>query len=212
MPYHTIPRNYFAQEYPLPHDFEYEFNLAADDETRNSTIATLIQSRNLMDFAPDVVEVNPRHGNFAEETGPACQVGSIVPKLNVYFQAYIPIDATSGSGVDDIFQLRFNWMPIYTAFPEGLESINEEDGSVIESILELQHTTAGSKKVTPLFTGTNLLVDHATELHPVNTINNADAFGDWDLATDLVMEAVNFDTDTFFDNLRYGTNANMLKK
>ncbi len=200
-------------EYPLPHDFSYSFNLAAEDETRNSTIATLIQSRNLMDFPSDVVEVNPKHASFAEETGPACQVGSIVPRINVSMQAYIPIDvSTTGGGVDDLRTVNFNWMPIYTAFPEGLESINQEDGATLETILELQHSVAGAQNVTPLFSTVNLLIDHFSALHPVNTVNNADAFGDWDLATDLVLESVAFDSDAFFDTLRYGTNKNMLKK
>jgi len=212
MPYHTIPRNYFDQEYPLPHEFDYRINLAGEDQAKNSTICTLLQSKSVLDVSPDAVEVNPRHANFAEETGPTCQIGSIVERMMVSINAFIPINAKKGSGVDDIDYLNFNWMPIYNSFVEGLDSINEEDGADIESILELQHDVT-KKSVTPLFVGGSDLILAGGQLtHPMGTINNADAFGDWDLGTTTNMESVAFDSNAFFDTLKYGTNSGMLKK
>ncbi len=204
-------------EYPLPHEFEYQFYLAAEDETKNSTICTLIRNSTNLATPPDSVEVNPRHSSFAEETGPTCQPGSIVPRMSINMTAFMPIHAYEGrmtaAAVDNIANIRFNWMPIYMAFVEPYDSVNDEDGTDIEGVLEMTHNTA-FQNANPLFDNVKLLTGtgFTGTAHPMGTVNDAEVFGDYTLDTSTAMEAVTFDSGQFFDNLKYGTNKNMLKK
>ncbi len=215
MPFHKFPpKNYYLDEFPLPHQFSYRLHLAGENEVLNTTICTLARYNKGISVTPDAVEVNPLHSSFGEETGPTCQPGSIVPRMHVDFTARIPNAAYNNlymgsAAADAIEELVFNWMPIYTAFTEPMDAVNEEDGLALSVILGLE--TGSIDKVQPIYNGTDLL--HAVDGdHPLTTLNDAEAFGDWGLGTDMKMEGVAFDTDAFFDTLKYGTNSSMLKK
>ncbi len=217
MPLHKFPpKNYKMYDYPLPHEFAYDFFLAAENEAANSTYCTILRNNTDRSVQADAIEVNPTHASFAEETGATCCQESIVPKMRVAFTAEIPLVAyrqqhLGASATDDIDNIMFNWMPVYSSFAEPMNSINAEDGLGLDTVLGLTVFGTG-KKLYPTFDNTKLLLPASSGTHPVNTVNDAEAFGDWGLDTDLTPENVAFDADIFFDNLKYGTNSSMMKK
>ncbi len=216
MPYHKFPpKNYRMAEFPLHHEFSGGFNLAAENAALDSTIITLARQRIDLGNGADIIEVNPKHSAFAEETGSSCHTESIIPRMSFGFNARIPMDARSnlymGTVVADAIQeVIFNWMPIYTAFVEPLEAENVEDGLAVEAVLEL-NTVSSGKKVSPLYTGTDLLAATTSDISP-STVNDTEVFGDLGLSVDFKQEAVDFDPDIFFDAIKYGSTSSILKK
>lgn len=200
----TPPPNYFASEYPLPHNFFYSFGLNAETSTQNSTIVSLIRCHE--GIATDAIEVNPSHANFAEETGSIIATDSIVPKINISITAQMTHIAAE---TDVLRYLKFNWMPVYVSFKDKLEALENETNVEVEDILELE-TTVATKSVEPLYTGTDLIASGGI-LHPMNTVLKTEVFGDVGLSVDTKMEAVAFDEELMWDTLSYGSNAGALK-
>ncbi len=197
------PANYFSMEYPLPHNFNYKFTLSPETETVNSTICTLLQSREGL-TAVESIEVNPSNGAFGEETGPTCQPDSIVPKINIMMNAQLNLACTE---TDKIKYLKFNYLPIYSSYKDFEAKDNKTDVAV-ESILELVDD-ANSKRLRPLFNGTDLILE---DDHPFNTKHLADTFTGWGLTTDAKLEGVTFDEELMWDALSYYSNSSMLAK
>lgn len=197
------PRGYNQMEYPLPHNFEYQFGLSPY-ATFNSTITTLI--RHSEDTNPaDTVEVNPSHAAFAEETGTVILPDSIIPKINLHMSAQMNQVMAE---TDQIKFIKFNWMPIYMAFSDMYEAEDNVTDVNVESILELVHQ-ANFKDATPLF---NNLKCKREENHPMSTINQTETFADMNLDTDIKMECVTFDEQLMWDTLSYFSNGPMLAK
>ncbi len=216
MPYHKFPpKNYRMAEYPLPHEFGGGFSLAAENVALDSTIITLARQKTDNANPTDTIEVNPQHGAFAEETGSCCHTESIVPRMSFGFNARIPMLSrqnrwVGAAAADAISEIIFNWMPIYTAFVEPLEAVNVEDGLAVEAVLEL-NTVASGNKVSPLYTGTDLIAATTGDIEP-GTVNDTEVFGDYGLSVDFKQEAVDFDPDIFFDAIKYGSTSSILKK
>jgi len=196
------PNNYFAMEYPLPHNFNYKFSLSPETTGKNSTLCTLLQNREGL-TAVESIEVNPSNGAFGEETGPTCQPDSIIPKINVSFDCQL----NKSIVVDGIKYLKINYLPIYSSFKDFEAKDNKTDVAV-ESILEIVDD-ANSKRVYPLFNGNDCL---AEDDHPFNTKHIADAYTGWGLTTDAKMECVDFDEELMWDALSYYSNSSMLAK
>ncbi len=199
-----IPSGYRQQDYPMIHQFEYNFSLDVEDETKNSTIVSLF--KNHLMTAVETREVNPSHANFAEDAGTACFSGSIIPKLSVGFTAKMDQAAFD---IDSIEHMMFKWMPIYTAFLTSLDAENNgTPASDIETILELQHNTS-KKKTHPLFTGTDLM---QVSGQPLSDVNDTETFTGMGLTTDDKIESVAFDEQAFWDAKSYYSNKGMLNK
>lgn len=199
------PKGYNQQEYPLPHDFSYNFGLSPETATKNSTICTLLRYVETPLTAIETIEVNPMNGSFAEETGPIVAPGSIIPKINLRIQAQMN---QSMAETDQIKFLKFNWMPIYMAFKDMYEAVDNKTDIEVEDILELTHTIA-QKDATPLFNNAKCIIE---EDHPVSTVHLTETFTHLNLDTDLKMECVTFDQDLMWDALSYHTNSSMLSK
>ncbi len=199
----SLPRNYFGQEFPLPHNFGFAFELFIEDETKNSTIIPIIRQSELA-FDIEGVEVNPSHANFAEETGATVAPKSIIPKINFSMN----IAMSKISYVTDLTPaMRVSFMPIYTAFEESLTAKDEKTAVEVEDILELTHGTT-DKEVVPLYSAADV-----SGLMPLGTVVDPnEAFGDWGLTGNANLESVAFDTELFFDALHYYSNSGMLKK
>ncbi len=215
MPFHKFPpKNYHMQDFPLPHEFSGGFNLAAENAALDSTIIPLARYRDDINNAPNVIEVNPKHSSFGEETGATCTPGSIVPRMTFGFNARIPMLARhqqwlGTNSFDAVEEVLFNWMPIYTAFIEPLEAVNVEDSLAVKSVLEL--ATAAGNSVRPLYTGTDLIGATTGDISP-GTLHDAEVFGDYGLSVDFKQEAIAFDPDIFFDAIKYGSTSSILKK
>ncbi len=198
------PKGYKNVEHPMPHNFSYNFGLTLEDETKNSTICTLIR-QDLEAATPETRVVNPAHASFGEETGATIHRGSIVPRLTLQLNMSLTKAAIE---TDKVRNLIVNYVPIYTAFLEPLEAVDEVSGADIESTLELAHDTT-DKSVRPLFSTVNLLDGG---LQPVNSVSHTEVFGDYGLATDLVLESVAFDKELFYDTMQYFGHGGMLKR
>lgn len=199
------PRGYYNYQYPLPHNFEYRGQLTGEGSAQNATILTLFRAS---EACTDVenIEVNPRHANFAEETGPTIHMGSIIPKVTINMKLALSKEAEV---TDNIRRMMVKWAPIYTAFLPSLDAEDDKTGNDIETLIELQHDT-GNKDTYPLFNGTKVTSGNN---HPLSTVTDADeAFADYGLSTSAVLEYITFDTDTFYDAMQYYTNGGMLRK
>jgi len=197
------PRGYQAIQYPLPHHFDYEFDLFADNTTKSHTIIDIIRSFQ-QTTDPTTIEVNPKKTGFGEETGSVCQMNSIIPKIQMRLSATLTKGAVE---TDKVRTLRFNWMPIYMSFKEGWQATDENSGLTTETILEIEKVD-GSESGRPLFTD----VDLGTELHPLSTINNTETFAMLGLLTDAKLEAIDFNELNFWQAKRYFTNKGVINK
>lgn len=192
------------EQYPLIHNFSSQFALGATSATKGATIIPLIRfSENAT--GAEAIEVNPRNGAFAEETGMTTCAGSIIPRLNFSMTAFIP-EAAIATGVRHI---NFKFMPIYTSFLSSLDAANDKDDVDVEAILELTHSS-GSKYVTPIYAAKLFATLGSV---PLATVTDADeAITHWGLTTDATYEGVAFNEELLYDMLSYGTNKGMLSK
>ncbi len=198
------PKGYRQQEYPLYHQFSYNFYLSAENTLADSTIVTLLHTSEL-GIAPEALEVNPSNATFAEDGGPGIFNGSIVPRIMIKMTAQLG-EATVET--DKLKYLKFHWMPIYTSFLDNLTAEDDKTAVEVEDILELQHAT-DNKDTYPLFNGTSM---YSGSDQPVSTLPFAETFTTYGLTTDLKLEGVNFDPNLFFQALRYYSNKGMLSK
>ncbi len=202
MVYKQVPRGYRAQEHPLPHSFGYGFSLGV--ESQSATIMSFFRADETI-TAVEGIEVNPSNAAFAEETGPTIANGSIIPKLTVSIHMSL---AAVFSALQPRANVIVKMMPIYTAFLDSLEAENTRDAVQIEDVLELVHDTT-DKNVQPLWDTVNAFT---ADNHPLNSVLKTEVFGDWGLTASSPIENVAFDPDLYFETLRFGTNAGMLKK
>ncbi len=195
------PKGYNAMDKPLPHNFNYKFGLNIDSgTTKGATYLPLILNDEGLVNA-DTVNVNPKHGSFAESNNPYCHQESIIPRMGVTIKATLSKIAIE---TDKIRQLNFSWMPVYTSFLNRLEAQDSKTSVQVEDILELQHETVG-KSTYPIWGG-KLSLAPAVGIHASATT----AF--MGMTTNANLELIAFDRELFFDALQYYTNAEMLKK
>ena len=102
--------------------------------------------------------------------------------------------------------LVFNYMPVYSSFLDGLEAHDSKTGVQIEDILELQHDTI-NQDTYPLFANVKLTADN----QPLASVLDTEAFGEYGLTTNAVLESVAFDKDLFYDAVSYYSNKEMLR-
>ncbi len=197
------PRGYFDEEFPLPHNFEYNMRFNAESATKAATIMPIIRATEAF-ATPETIEVNPSNATFAEETGASVHMGSIVPKVNLVFQFHLTQAAIE---TDKIRAIRINYMPIYSSFLSTLEAEDARTAIQVEDILELEHQT-DNKDTEPIYNG----VDMAAGLHPMNTVAATEVFGDWGLTVDTKMEYITWDKGQMFNAFQYFDNASMLNK
>ncbi len=208
MPFHKRPpRGYRKMEHPLPHEFTYGASFDILDATKDATIVTAFRASEDATVGIEAVPVNPSHASFAEEAGPTCAMGSIVPQLNFTFRASL----SQALLLDNEFaKVQIQFLPIYTAFLSSLDAADTKTAFDIETILELQHET-GAKDVFPLYVAATDLTNGSN--HPTsNVLDSGEAFGDWGLGTDLGLESVAFVPDEVYNCLQYYTNGGMLRK
>ncbi len=198
------PRGYYQQQYPLPHNFNYDAHFNVENETLNSCIFTLFRTSKKA-VNPEAVEVNPAHASFAEDTGPLVHLNSIVPKISMRLDLNLE---KFGIETDKVRQLKVIWFPIYIAFLDSLEAEDLKTAVQIEDILELQHDTI-NRDTYPLHSGTD--ISHEIN-HPMSTVPFAEIFSDYGLSVDVNPETVALDMELVRDARQYYTNRGMLGK
>ncbi len=198
------PKGYRSTEFPLPHDYEYQFELSAEGTTLDSTVITLLRADEL-NTAPETVETNPSNSGFGEETGATIHMGSIVPRIRLSIKASLTKGAIE---TDKVQSLLFNMFPIYSSFLDSLTAEDSKTATNVQTLLELQHDTT-NKDVYPTNSGTDL-VNSGNQ--PLNTRSRTEVFGDYGLTTDAKLESTTFAKNGLFDGKDYYSNAGMLRK
>ncbi len=181
--------------YPMPHDFQFGFELGMDDldTLKQSTmIAYAFQDNAIVDY--EEIKTNPENFDFAVKSNGNCAAGSYVPRCSVSWQAFCT--------ATDVDILKFMYMPVHTAMLNRLEAFDKKTGNTIETILELTHET-GDEQCFPLYNGTKLyeghhVIDLPFPDHPGPTTNGQP-------------EGIAFDIEQYFDALHYYTNKEMLR-
>ncbi len=197
------PRGYTMEQYPLNHKFSSSFGLGATSATKGATHIPILRASEDTANA-EGVEVNPRHGAFAQETGMTCFLGSIVPRIQFNMSMFIP-EAAILTGVR---HLVVKFMPVYFAFVDSLQAQDDKTDIEVQDVLEVLSSPT-KKDVTPLY-GTKLF---SPGLLPLSTITfPTEAITDWDMTTDATYEGVAFDEGLMFDALSFHTSAGMLRK
>lgn len=200
------PRGYRSEEFPLPHEFTYNFGLHAENNAKDSTICTILRSSKAA-TGMEAIEVNPAHGSFAEDAGPLICNGSIVPKISLRLSAHITAAAANATTFP-LKELLFNWAPMYGAFKDDWTASDIKTGVKISDIVEVLIDTTTNDDVTPLFTSAGSLVG----THPLSTVTDAEAFGDYNLTGTADMESVAFDKALYFDARSYYSISGKLAK
>ncbi len=194
------PRGYELEEYSLPHEFRGEFDITPFNETQNSTILPLLLSSDKGGDGlsnPSNVEVNPKHSAFAEFAQVTCYNGSIIPNLRLRFSANITEPAYE---TDKIHRIPLEFMPIYMSFIEKYDSVNQEDGGDIKTLLNLTHSST-NKEGYINWSGTKMA--GFTSNLPTEVPG---------LTTTQKMESTSWDKNKFWDNMKYGTNRKLLQQ
>ncbi len=203
MAYKQVPKGYFKAEHPLPHNMRNRFELTIDDTVdKNCTYIPLILNDEGLVNA-DTVNVNPRHGSFAESNNPYCYHDSIIPKMMVNLKMMMTKGAIE---TDKMRHIIVNWAPVYVSFLNRLEAQDSKTAVQIEDIMELQHETVG-KSVYPIWGGTKMA--GADVLVGIHANATTALMG---MTTNANLERVIWDKELFFDAMQYYTNAPMLQK
>ncbi len=202
------PRGFEAEVYPLWHKIKYSVGLSSFNGTFNSTMLTMLRHTSDVDLTPQLIEVNPHNTNYQEEYGSVVQKMSIIKN----FKLSLKFNATENAfTTDKLPAVKFLWRPIFFSFDDKIQATDDDTGTKVQSILELTSAT-GEEDVTPKFATTKMPVVGTSDLlHPVSTVNQAEVFGDLNLATNTVMEHVAWDEDLFQDAKRRYTNQGALK-
>ncbi len=200
------PKGFKSELFPLRHRVIYSFGLCGEDETRNSTIVTLVKNYKSAN-APGTVDVNPHHASFDRETGAICNPMSIIDRLNLS----MTFTMTPEPSTDVVKALKFQWTPIFFSFPEKLDSKDDFTDVALKTILELV-SDATEEDVTPLYSTVNLLTTGPSDKpHPASSVNFTEVFGTMNLSTNTDLESVAFDADTFVDAQAYYTNKGAMR-
>lgn len=175
--------------YPRPHALENKFNMNSYDANKRATIYPLImQDEGLGD--PGSYNANPLHASFATTGEVNCYPDS---RVNTIF-CEMEMSLTKAARLtDSIEELRVMIVPLYFAFKEVAETVDDITGHTLLASLEMQKE-ATDRQMYPLFNGTDLS-------GPSKSIG-ANMPG---LTTDQTIEGVAFDAEDFYNKLQWST-------
>ncbi len=201
------PAGFEMQKHPLRHKFMYRIGLSLATGTINSAYLLLIRNYKTLNAASGI-EVNPKHANFAVETGTMCAPNSIIDRLTIKLDfSYTEDNQSKSQGTS----CKLWWQPIFFSFPEKLDAADDVSTTTVAAILQLVKD-ATEEDVTPLYNN----VKHSTagssdKLQAVSTINKTETFGMLNMDTSLATEGVTWDDDLLQSAMQYYTNKGALK-
>ncbi len=199
MPRERVPRQMKQTWWPQPHESSGGFSFECDDATLDSTIVPLCFYDEGLG-APSSLETNPENAAFAVVNDQVnCFVGSKVNMIMAEFR----ISLTSKFHDDNLTGIRIGTMPIFMAFKEDYEAIDELTSVEVQDVLEMQTETT-TNQGGPLYVAGTDLPDKVAGLANQGA---ATPF----LDTDVGLEAVAFNTDAYYDALSRLTISEKLK-
>ncbi len=195
------PKGFNAILMPLRHRFEYSVGLQVGSDSLNSTMMTFVKNYKSVN-APSTIIVNPHHASFETETGAICAPMSIIDRIKIQMTFTLTEDAIA----DGIEALKVNYLPVFTSFPDKMDSADDKTTTTAKAILNLT-PDATEEDVHPTFTTLNLTkIASVSFAHPVSTANFTEVFGTLGLSVDLDVESTGFNPTTLFQALKYYTN------
>ncbi len=198
------PRGYKQKEFPLPHDIDSFFTLNVGVSTKAATIIPLLETSEQV-ISAESIEVHPYNLSFSEENSHMIHFESVVDRMMLKFT----ISLTKASiETDGVRSLLVKYMPIYMAFVDDYDAMDDKTDTDIEALIEMQHAE-NKKDGYPLYNGTDI----STGGIPMSNVNfPTQGFADMGLTTDTKIEAVGFNEQEFFDAMSYYSNKGKLKK
>ncbi len=200
------PPGFKTELYPLFHNLFYSFGLSLKDSAENSTIMTFVKNYKGVNNA-DTITTNPHNANLDTETGAICNKMSIIENLTLSMKFTLTEDAIT----DGVTSVRLITMPIFTVFPEKLDSTDDVTTTTGAAILELTKD-ATQEDITPAFaTKLSTGAGAGSLSHPVSTVNFTEVFGTLNLTTNTAMEGVPWNNNIFWKCMRNYTNKGAIK-
>ncbi len=200
------PPGYDKRDKPLPHDFVYRVPLIASSQFGNKFMATFIRtSTDTGD--PKTIEVNPRNTSFAVDKGPCICFDSIVQFMTISTDIILTESFVYTEKLSALAIYHYN---IHGSFEDSWTPADEKTTTTIAQLLHITSDTT-KEDVVPETAGADL---GTFQNHPLSTVTMAEAFGDYDLGTNLIPENTTDDQasiDELRDALQYYTNGGKLK-
>ncbi len=188
-----------VEMYAQPHDLRYGCNFELDDVTLDSTIMPIAFYDEGMG-APTSLETHPENAAFAVVTNQAnCFINS---RINIVL-ANLRFNITSKFLDDNLASVRLSFMPIHMAFIDDYTAIDELSTLEIQDVLEMQ-TESTDNQGGPLYVA-------ATDLPEATSGEALLATTTPFLDTDTGLEAVAFQSATYYNMLHFMTNSGKLK-
>ncbi len=134
------------RDYPRKHRLFESYAFSAEAATANyATIFPIIMNDDALG-APETYNAHPQHASYIEESMPNCYPDSVIGKIRVILKLRLTLPAIAAG----IRTIKFKYMPIYTAFLEDLNAIDELTSETLKTILQLQ-SEATDRQVYPLW-------------------------------------------------------------
>ncbi len=182
--------------YPRPHNDTQQITFDVSNAIKNTATNPLIHyDEGLGD--PASYQSHPEHSSFAEYAGSNCYPDSHVNRMTAFVTVSI---SKVGRETDKLQNLRIAFIPLYFAFKEDYEAIDELSTLEVQDVAYVQKEST-DRQGGPLFSGTDFA---GAEL-----LLGADTPF---LTTDTKFEGINVNLDNFYDMMNYGTIAGKLKK
>ncbi len=194
-----IPKLMKQTWYPQPHSINGSCSFECDDAALDSTIVPIAFYDEGLG-APSTKETHPENAAFAVVADEAnCFVGSRINMITAEFRI-----ALTSKAFDDNVQIRFATMPIFMAFKEDYEAIDELSSLEIQDVLEMQTETTTNQGGPLYVAGTDL----PEKVAALSNLGVNTPF----LDTDTGIEGVAFSAATYYNMLHFQTNRGKLKK
>ncbi len=181
--------------FPLPHEFYGSFSGSVESSTttRNSTIIPIIMNDDAQGDPMDT-NVHPEHLSWTQSVMPNCHSDSTIKNMKITIDFIVP-KLLAGQ----LPNVSVDYGLISCAFPEDLDSVDEVSGLSLKTIAELQKETT-DRQCYPLWSAVDM--------------NNGSLLGSMvpGLSGGQVIEGVNWSTEVYRDQRRYGTVKGLLKK
>ncbi len=187
-----------VETWPLPHRMGGSFSMEFDNAVIDSTILPICHYDE-GNGAPDSYNSHPQNASFTVANDSNCFVDS---RINSVF-CKLEFSITSKFLDENIQPTKIGVMPIFMAFKEDYDATDEITGTAIKTILGMEYETT-DRQGRPIFNGTKMAEKYAGS----NDLWDATGLG---LTTDIGMEGVTFNIDTYYDALQYYTIAGKLK-
>ncbi len=183
--------------YPRVHNFHNAVSIQANVANKNSTIFPIVMYDEGKG-SPKNEQTHPENSAFSETDQPNTFPDARIN--NVFAEMRVGATPSLFGKLDKIPSCRFATMPIFCAFKEDYEALDDLSNFQVKDVLEMQLETS-DRQAYPLWNGTNILTKYTASSTYPNSVPGLTAG---------VMQAVSFDPQAYYDMLHYMTNSGKL--